>query len=318
MSTPKHLWIGIALVLGLSAPAGAGEPGPWEKLAEFAWGEGPGELGRAPAREEELAWGPHGIALAPGGELAIVDRVNGRALLLDREGRLENELATSVRSGPALLLDGGTLAVLDQGTGRLVHFLGSGSPSLRSPSWAMPPRRLVSWTGGDDRPVIEGLDAFQLRQPLAAAGFSFEPHELPRGVPSGNGRTSVWAALRDAEVVVGFGAHPVSLDPWEHWGSSPHPLASVDVLAAEDDRAVLVFEAVSTAAGPLVVDRAVGIVDRLGRVGPLLTIPERGTIRVPSDLAALADGTVLLLVADEGGCRLWRGRAGQPGEGGER
>jgi len=310
--------MGLVLVAAtaFAGPALAGDDRGWEALTTFEWGDGHGELGRRPVRAEELAWGPAGIALAPTGELAMVDRVNSRVILLDVDGRPVDERSVGERAGAATLLADGTLAVLDEGARRRVEMDGAGS--LWSPRWAMPPHRLVSWTGDDGATVVEAMDAFQLRQPLAPASDPIAPHALRRGVPSPDGRSSAFAALDDEGFVVDFDGHAVPVGPWNQLDASAHPLASVEVLATDGLTAVLALEAVSAGTGPLAVDRLLATVDREGRIGTIVPAPAPGNMRIPGDLAALADGTVVTLVGGDDGCTLWRIRLPMPGEGVER
>lgn len=64
-------WIGVLVASTLALPARADEAGAWGEMVFFAWGEGDGELGRRPVREEELGWGPHGFALSPTGGCSL-------------------------------------------------------------------------------------------------------------------------------------------------------------------------------------------------------------------------------------------------------
>jgi len=305
--------MGILVASMLALPARAGEAGAWEELAFLPWGEGDGELGRRPVREEELGWGPHGIALSPAGEVAVVDRVHGRVLLLDADGRVAGAREIGERAGPAALLEDGTLAVLDEGARRRVDVLGAEPRVVWSPRWAMPPHRLVSWTPDGGDPVFEAMDAFQLRQPLAPASDPQEPRELPRGVPSVDGLSSAWATLDDDGFVVTFDGDAIDFGAWRSLAASSHPLASVEVLATDGETAVVVLEAVSSGSGPVAVDRLLAVVDREGRVGTPIAAPSSMGMRIPGDLASLADGTIVTLVAGEDGCRLWRTRAQAPG-----
>lgn len=310
--------MGVLVALTIALPARAGEAGTWEELAFLPWGGGDGELGRRPIRGEELEWGPHGLALSPAGEVAIVDRVNGRALLLDARGRVVGEREVGERAGPAALLLDGTLAVLDEGARRRVDVRGADEQVVWSPRWAMPPHRLVSWTPDGGAPVLEAMDAFQLRQPLSPASAPLAPRELPRGVPAADGRASTWVTLDGDRFVVSFDGEAVDFGGWDGLAGSTYPLASVEVLATDGDTAVLVLEAASTGSGPMDVDRLLAVVDREGRIGPPVAAPTAGTMRIPGDLAALADGTVVTLVAGEDGCRLWGTRVPVPGEGVDR
>jgi len=52
----------------------------------LAWGSGDGQVGIIPAGEERLARGAPAVAVAPDGDLFLLDSVNGRVLELDRLG----------------------------------------------------------------------------------------------------------------------------------------------------------------------------------------------------------------------------------------
>jgi DNA-binding beta-propeller fold protein YncE len=81
-----------------------------------------------PGQPPVPAW-PSGIALRPDGDLVVVDRHNGRLLVLNGAGRLELSgarpgwLPGQLRcpAGVAVLPDG-RIAVVDQGNGRLQLF----------------------------------------------------------------------------------------------------------------------------------------------------------------------------------------------------
>jgi len=300
-------WI-WGLILALTGPAAAvhaAEPGGWEELAFLPWGDGPEQVGRTLPRSDELVLGPHGLALAGNGEVAVVDRVNGRALVLSADGAVLRELAVPGRPGAAALLPDGTLAVLDENQQRRVRLMGGLSGELHAPAWALPPSRLTVHTDAWGRVVLQGLDAFQLQQPLTP--FPVAPARLTRGVPGPDGAGAVWVVRDGGETILQFAEGSVVLDP-SLWPAADAGFApgAVDVLAAGPDGAVVMLESVSGDEGPLEVERAVVRVDAQGVTSPPLALPAVGPVAIPLDLAATAGGEVRLLVSDADGCWLLR------------
>lgn len=301
--------IGMTFVVLLCLPAAAAAR-EWEQLVFLPWGDGPGEVGLTEAREDELRRGPHGIAVDAAGRVAVVDRVNARALVLSDRGEVERVLPLAGKPGPAALLPAGDLAVADELDDRLVRITG-GDERLRSPRWAMPPNRLVSHTDDEGRTVVAGLDAFQLRQPLTAT--SVEPHEMPRGVPVDGGGVYVvrrgdelWVEFPEGRMVADAAVWPVGPTP----GYGPGAAA---VLAAGATTAVLYLESVYGGEGPIRVERTVRAVGLNGELHAPLPVAPMGPVVIPVDLVALADGRVYQLVSDRNGCRLLRARADVPG-----
>lgn len=297
-------WTFVVLLL-LPAAAAAGE---WEQLAFLPWGDGPGEVGLTEAREDELQRGPHGIAVDDRGRVVVVDRVNVRALVLSDRGEVVRTIPLRGKPGPAALLPGGIVAVLDEQDDRLVRFFGSDERS-RSPRWALAPHRLVSHVV-DGQPVVEALDAFQLRQPLSAAGV--EPHEMPRGVPVEGG--GVYVIRRDPDLWVEFPEGQMVADK-SVWPAAPTPgygPGTVAVLAAGPTAAVLYLESVYGGEGPIQVERAVRAVGLDGDLLEPLSVAPMGPVVIPADLTALADGRLYQLVSDRDGCRLMRARVQVP------
>jgi len=282
----------------------------WEEIAFLPWGDGDGEVGRAPVREDERVRGPHGIALGEDGSLAVVDRVNQRALILDEQGQILRTVVLPGLPGAAALLSDGALAVADEAEDRKVRVLGGTAGVGTTPRWAQPPVRLVAWTDAEGRAVVEGLDGFQLRLPVSARPPA--PYALDRGRPSADGHHTAWVAWRDGGILLSFPPGEVILDsptelPGKDEGYGP---GAVQVLATGDGEAVLLVEAVHGGAGPIDVVRGVMQVDQDGARGPLVLLPEPGDVVVPGDVAALDDGTVATLVCGDEGCSLRRTAVG--------
>ena len=261
-------------------------------------------------REDEQVRGPHGIAVGVDGRVAIVDRVNRRALILDEDGELTRTLVLPGLPGAAALLPDGSLAVADEADRRKVRVLGGTAGVGNTPRWARPPVRLVAWTDDDGTTVVEGLDAFQLRLPVSPRQPA--PYALERGRPSEDGHDAAWIAWRDGAVLLSFPPAEVLLDP-------PHELpgkdegygtGTVQVLATGAREAVVLVEAVFTGEGPIHAVRGTMRVEADGARGPLVLLPEPGPVVIPGDVAALADGTVWALVAGEDGCSLLRTAVG--------
>jgi hypothetical protein len=58
--------------------------GPREQV--IAWGQGAGELGYSPARQEALAQGPSALSVLPNGEVIVLDRLHRRVVRIGGEG----------------------------------------------------------------------------------------------------------------------------------------------------------------------------------------------------------------------------------------
>jgi hypothetical protein len=279
----------------------------WEEVAFLPWGDGPGEVGLTEVREDELQRGPHGIAVDTAGNVAVIDRVNGRALVVGRDGAVGEPIPLPGHPGPALLLDDGTVAVVDERDERRVRRTGAEADEQLTPRWTLPPHRLVARADGNGGTVIEGLNPFQLRLPLLPR-FEHEPAELPRGVPSADGSQAVTVVRRDGELHVDFGGGPVAVAA-SIWPAAPGAGAgpgAVSVLAVERDRAVVAVESVGRGDGPIVVTRAVAVISANGAHGELLVLPDPGPVLLPAALAATPSGAVYLLVSGQRGCHLLR------------
>ena len=327
-----ELVAGLALAaLTVAAPARAADP--WQELALMPWGDGEGQVGLHPGGEDELAYGPHGLALDGAGRIAVVDRVGGRALVFAADGTPGDHRRLEGRPGAAALLPDGELAVLDEAEERTVRRTAGGV--LFGPRWALPPSRLLV-TQGPDGPEIHGLDAFQQQLELAPLPGAVEPHEPPRGIPSAartlataamltsahappggspaaDGTVSVVALRDDDEVVLRFltdgdGAEELRLAASLAEGER---LAGVEVLAASGDGVVISYLGIAEGTGPLRTRRVVGWIGRDGVAGSAVDVPEPGPVAIPVDLAATADGRVVLLRSDTDGCRLWATRVGE-------
>jgi len=304
-----ELVAGLALAaLTVAAPARAADP--WQELALMPWGDGEGQVGLHPGGEDELAYGPHGLALDGAGRIAVVDRVGGRALVFAADGTPGDHRRLDGRPGAAALLPDGELAVLDEAEERTVRRTAGGV--LFGPRWALPPSRLLV-TQGPDGPEIHGLDAFQQQLELAPLPGAVEPHEPPRGIPSADGTVSVVALRDDDEVVLRFltdgdGAEELRLAASLAEGER---LAGVEVLAASGDGVVISYLGIAEGTGPLRTRRVVGWIGRDGVAGSAVDVPEPGPVAIPVDLAATAPGRVVLLRSDTDGCRLWATRVGE-------
>jgi hypothetical protein len=56
------------------------------RTTELAWGHGAGEVGLRPALPEARAWGPPAVAVAPSGEVLVLDALNARVLAVGARG----------------------------------------------------------------------------------------------------------------------------------------------------------------------------------------------------------------------------------------
>jgi len=295
-----------ALLLAWCSPTQAAAK--WEVMTFLPWGEGPGQAGLTPEAEDELQLGPHGIAVATDGSVAVIDRVNDRALVLTAQGELQREIVLPGMPGAAALLSDGRLAVADELRKQLVRVLGPGGGQFLTPDWTLPANRLVAVADTHGGEKVEGINGFQLRLPLGSQAL--EPQELERGVPSPDGASAVVASRRDSALVVEFDERDVVLgaDVWPAAEGDGFGPGMVTVLATDGTTAVLALESVSSGDGPIEVRRAVLRVAADGKHGALLHLPPAGPVTIPADLTALADGTVLLLRSDVDGCRVLRGR----------
>jgi len=297
----------LLLALSVPGPGWAGDAA-WEEVVFLAWGTEADQLGRTFPREDELPLGPHGIAAAADGTVAVIDQPRKRALVVGPDGELLRTIDLPGWPGAAALLPDGTLAVADQRRRHAVHVVGEARDTLLAPSWALPPARLVAWESSPGQVALAGMDGMQNRLPLAAQDP--RPAALPRGVPTADG-VSVWAVKRDAALVVGWDEQEVSLGDGA-WPALEVPWQPGEgiVLAASADAAVLSLSTVSSGPGPLVVGHRLALVGRDGVVRETLAVPAMGDVPIPDALAALPDGTVWVLVAEDGGCALWRARLG--------
>jgi hypothetical protein len=307
----RYLAIGLFLAL-IASPAAADVPDGWHEVAFLPWGAGEEEVGLTAPAEDELQLGPYGLAVATDGRTAIVDRVNGRALVLAADGGVEREIVLPGRPGAAALTDDGRLAVADLTDDRLVRVFGVGGGQFRTPRWTLPPHRLVVVEGADGWQRVEGLNGFGLRLPLSQRAK--EPRGLGEGTPSIEGKASCVAFRRGGALVLRFdGAEVVvSSDVWP--GGSGMAPGAVSVLATDGDSALVLVESVAPSAGPITVERAVVVVDASGGIGPRVLLPEPGGLTIPDPVAASADGVVTLLWATDAGCSLLRADLGR-GEG---
>lgn len=304
--TPVLICPGLLFAtLLFTLPAAAESPG-WRTLAELAWGDQPGQVGLSEPREDELQRGAHGIAVSPQGWIAVVDRVGGRALVLDETGRRVREVVIPGHPGEAALLADGRLAVADELDERLVRVLGAGGGRFRTPSWAQPPTRLVPIEDPAGGWIVQGVDPFQLRLPLGEQDPL--PRALDRGVPTSDGEAAVVVYKRGEELFVEFDGEVV-VSSTRAWPLEPGMASgAAAVLATDGASAVLALEAVSTDAAPIRTRRAVVLVESDGSWGEPLVLPEPGPVVIPDDLAALPDGRVFLLVSEADGCRLLAGQ----------
>ena len=279
---------------------------PWQEVTVLPWGTEPAQIGLSPDVEDELRYGPHGLAVSPDGEVAIIDRIHGKAVVVAADGRFQREIVVPGKPGPAALLPDGKLAVADELEDRLVRVLGVGGGHYRTPHWTMPPLRLMTWTDPTGATVVEGLNGLQLRLPLSKR--TVEPYELTHGVPSPDGSASVSAFRRGDVLFVEFGDGPVKFADgvWPGGGDEGFTPGTVTVLATDGSTAVLALESVYTGSGPITTRRHVAKVDTAGHWGRPVELYPPGIIAIPDALAASPDGTVHMLFAAPTGCRLLR------------
>jgi hypothetical protein len=304
--TPVLLAPVLTFVLLFSASPATATPSGWQDHAFVSWGDQPGQIGLSELREDELRRGPHGIAVSPLGWAAVVDRVGGRALILDGAGEWVRDVVLPGHPGEATLLPDGRLAVADELDERLVRILGAGGGRYRTPSWALPPTRLVPVQDPAGGWTVQGIDPFQLRLPLGEQDP--QPRALDRGVPAADGEAAVVVYKRGDELFVEFDGEVVISSTWAWPLDEGMAAGAVSVLATDGTSAVLALEAVSTDAAPIRTRRAVLVVEPDGSWGEPLVLPEPGPVVIPDDLAALPDGRVFLLVSEADGCALLTGR----------
>ncbi|MBI5486420.1 MAG: hypothetical protein HY905_03720 [Deltaproteobacteria bacterium] len=116
--------IAVALVAAslviAATPAAAAEP---EVVVRTEWGAQPGQLGKRDARESAPE-GPMSFAVAPDGDVWVLDQVNRRLARFDADGRflatldLASETFQGLAVGPA-----GQLVLMDRLAARLVRVL---------------------------------------------------------------------------------------------------------------------------------------------------------------------------------------------------
>jgi hypothetical protein len=115
---PAAAWLAV---LGPATPAAA--DGAPEVVLRAAWGSGDGELGRQ-GGDESAPQGPMSFAVAPSGELLVLDQVNRRVARFDPHGRWLGAVPTGLDTFQDLALAPcGQLVLLDRLAAQLVRVL---------------------------------------------------------------------------------------------------------------------------------------------------------------------------------------------------
>lgn len=93
-------------------------------VAKFGWGSGPDQLGRN-RPENGNPEGPMSLAVAPGGEVVVLDQVNERLLKLDKNGKMLSSTPLPVRGAQDVAVaKDGTALVLDRSLDKSVALVG--------------------------------------------------------------------------------------------------------------------------------------------------------------------------------------------------
>ena len=118
----------VPMLLILSAPLAGAAPGPAEVRPDVVlsvpWGTGPAGLSRTEANESE-AEGPASFAMAPGGDIWVLDQVAARVVRFDRNGHVISVvLLPSPTFQDLEVLSDGRMVVLDRLVRRSVLVVG--------------------------------------------------------------------------------------------------------------------------------------------------------------------------------------------------
>ena len=101
-------------------------------FARFGWGSGEGKLGKE-RPDEANPEGPMSFAPLPGGGLAILDQVNGRVVLTDKNGKNAREIKVDLTAAQEIAVGkDGTLAVADRLVDKRVNVYDANGKALGS------------------------------------------------------------------------------------------------------------------------------------------------------------------------------------------
>lgn len=114
---------------GTEADGGADRGG---YFARFGWGSGAGKLGKD-RPDEANPEGPMSFAPLPGGGLAILDQINGRMVLTDKDGKPVKEIKVDLQAPQEIAVGkDGSMAVADRLVDKRVNVYDANGKSMGS------------------------------------------------------------------------------------------------------------------------------------------------------------------------------------------
>jgi hypothetical protein len=187
--------------LGAMAPPAAGAIAPGKVIVKGGWGSAPGQFGRR-ADPESAQEGPMSLALGKGGELYVLDQINGRVARFRRDGSPAGEIKIGSDTVQDIAIDKrGDVLALDRLADKDLTIYGSdGQPKTRIGVVGGPITEGGGVTGlyADDDGIWLGREHAEIVRVADPDGKTDPNRPTEPGPPTRDGRYFLWARLADA------------------------------------------------------------------------------------------------------------------------
>lgn len=184
------------------APPAAETLTPGKVVVKGGWGPLPGQFGRR-ADPETATEGPMSLALGRGGELYVLDQINGRVARFRRDGAPAGEIKIGSDTVQDIAIDkAGNLLALDRLADKDLTVYGpDGQPKTRIPLVGGPITEGGGVTGlyADDDGIWLGREHAEIVRIADPDGKADPNRPTEPGPPTRDGRYFLWARLADAQ-----------------------------------------------------------------------------------------------------------------------
>jgi hypothetical protein len=305
----RFVWVYVCLCVSAVGCSVAGDEGTANRQREVTasdpcrdyllpWGSSAGQVGLEPAADERMARGAPAIAVAPDGDLLVLDAVNGRVLALDRLGNAQLFAEVPPHSEDVAVGPDGAVAVFSRLYSRVWVFDPDGAPAGEM-SITRSLRNLSNISMGMSR-RIRLHNAYQDTFEVGSPALPHDEHAVLRSRREGavllaDGRGVKARAFGNREAAMIVVRNDLGVEGERHAEQifpAPVPADALLVAGASEGAACFRAETVDRHATTVTVDRQVVCMDtRSGRTLFQSALPPPGSY-LPKHEITVGAGTV--------------------------